>query len=487
MSFDAPADSSNVKLPAEMEIPVLAIRNTVIFPGLVFPISVGRARSVVAVVRAVGEPAIEELSGRGRCVVFRQLRHGETPAMICSEVQRHIDEGRLGGAVSVRDESSGRSTLVVVELRPGTDAEAIKQRLMSHMGHSRAPAYLGVFAQRDPKTDRPDPSDLYQVGTIVEVLRYVEKQKHNVVIKGLARARVKEWLSDGDFLSARLQVYQEPAPSAETLDMMETLRELAQRIIELSPHINNEAQYQVRTPTEPGVLADIVATNLSISSDEKQELLETFDTQERMQKVIALLNKDISIMEVSNKIQTDVKGEMDKAQREYFLREQMKAIQRELGEVDERQEEFEELKRNIKRAKMPKDVEEVAFKELKRMARMSPGAAEYTVSRTYIDWLTELPWSNASVDRHDVVEAEKILDADHFGLEKVKQRILEAEGRHEGPDPVFGRPPRRRQDVAREVGRPRARPEDAPDRARWRARRGRDPRTPPHVHRIDAR
>jgi ATP-dependent Lon protease len=144
-----------------------------------------------------------------------------------------------------------------------------------------------------------------------------------------------------------------------------------------------------------------------------------------MEKVIALLNKEIQVLELSNKIQTEVKGEMDKAQREYFLREQLKAIQKELGEVDERQEEFEELKRAIKRARMPKDVEEVAFKELKRMARMSPGAAEYTVSRTYLDWLTELPWAITSEDRLDVNEAERILDEDHFGLEKVKQRILE--------------------------------------------------------------
>jgi len=144
-----------------------------------------------------------------------------------------------------------------------------------------------------------------------------------------------------------------------------------------------------------------------------------------MEKVIALLNKEIQVLELSNKIQTEVKGEMDKAQREYFLREQLKAIQKELGEVDDRQEEFEELKRNIKKAKMPKDVEKLAFKELKRMARMSPGSAEYTVSRTYIDWLIELPWTNTSKDRLDVNEAEAILDEDHYGLEKVKQRILE--------------------------------------------------------------
>ena len=142
-------------------------------------------------------------------------------------------------------------------------------------------------------------------------------------------------------------------------------------------------------------------------------------------KVIALLNKEIQVLELSNKIQTEVKGEMDKAQREYFLREQLKAIQKELGEVDDRQEEFEELKKGIKKARMPKEVEKVAFKELKRMSRMSPGAAEYTVSRTYIDWLIELPWAVTTEDLMDVNEAGRILDEDHYGLEKVKQRILE--------------------------------------------------------------
>jgi ATP-dependent Lon protease len=228
-----------------------------------------------------------------------------------------------------------------------------------------------------------------------------------------------------EYLVAKLDTFKPEPPTREAEQMMDTLRELAQKIIDLSPQIPAEASFLVRSIDEPGVLADIVASNLNIPPDEKQDLLETFPTRERMQKVIALLNKEIQVLELSNKIQTEVKGEMDKAQREYFLREQLKAIQKELGEVDERQEEFEELKRMIKRAKMPKDVEETAFKELKRMARMSPGAAEYTVSRTYLDWLVELPWSITSKDRLDVNEAERILDEDHYGLEKVKQRILE--------------------------------------------------------------
>ncbi|MEQ1569522.1 MAG: endopeptidase La [Myxococcota bacterium] len=345
MSFDNPTDPASANLPPKLDIPVLAIRNTVIFPVLAFPINVGRSKSMRAVEEAL---ATEE-------------------------------------------------------------------------------RYLGIFAQRDPKTEDPEASDLYQVGTVVKILKMmpVPGNKLNVIIQGLARARIHDWHDSGPFLRAEIETFKPEPGGREAEALMDTLRELAQKIIDLSPAIPAEASFLVRSIDEPGVLADIVASNLNIAPDEKQELLETFSTHERMQKVIALLNKEIQVLELSNKIQTEVKGEMDKAQREYFLREQLKAIQKELGEVDERQEEFEELKRLIKKAKMPKEVEEIAFKELKRMSRMSPGAAEYTVSRTYIDWLCELPWSVTSKDRLDVNEAERILDEDHYGLEKVKQRILE--------------------------------------------------------------
>ena len=346
MAFDNPAGSDSANLPEVLDVPVLAIRNTVIFPVLAFPINVGRPKSVRAVERAL----------------------------------------------------------------------ATEDKL------------LGILAQRDPKTEDPGEDDLYEVGTVVKILKMVKVpgNKLSVIIQGLARVKVDKWEEDSGHLKARLRTYQPDDTSAEDVgELMRNLRELAQKIIDLSPQIPAEASFLVRSIDEPGVLADIVASNLNIPSEEKQELLETFETRERMEKVIAVLNKELQVLELSNKIQTEVKGEMDKAQREYFLREQLKAIQKELGEVDERQEEFEELKRNIKKAKMPREVEKVAFKELKRMSRMSPGAAEYTVSRTYIDWLTELPWSITSDDRLDVNEAEKILDSDHYGLTKVKQRILE--------------------------------------------------------------
>ena len=345
MAFDNPSDSDSPQLPSTLDIPVLAIRNTVIFPVLAFPIHVGRSKSVRAVEEALASP----------------------------------------------------------------------DRL------------LGIVAQRDPKTEEPSQSELYQVGTVVKVLKSVQQidNKLHVFIQGISRARIDQWHEDNNSLRAKMTVVRDEKPSGDVETLMSNLRELAQKLIDLSPQIGPEASFIVRNQEDPGALADIVASNLNIAPEEKQDLLETFSVRERMEKVMALLNKEIQVLELSNKIQTEVKGEMDKAQREYILREQLKAIQKELGEVDDRQEEFEELRRNIKKAKMPKDVEKAAFKELKRMSRMSPGSAEYTVSRTYLDWLVELPWAVTSKDRLDVNEAEKILEADHYGLEKVKQRILE--------------------------------------------------------------
>ena len=278
------------------------------------------------------------------------------------------------------------------------------------------------------KNEDPDTEDLYQVGTVVKILKSVKMpgNKLSVIIQGLARIKVKNWNHTEPYLKAEVEVFEEAAEHPEELNAkMGNLRELAQRIIDLSPQIPSEASFLVRSIDNPGVLADIVASNLGISVEDKQDLLETFDTASRMDKVVALLNKEIQVLELSNKIQSEVKGEMDKAQREYFLREQLKAIQKELGEVDDRQDEFDELKNKIKGAHMPKEVEKVAFKELKRMSRMSPGAAEYTVSRTYIDWLVELPWDKSTEDILDIQMASDILDEDHYGLDKVKKRILE--------------------------------------------------------------
>ncbi len=327
------------------KLPMLAIRNTVIFPVLAFPINVGREKSLASVNEA-------------------------------------MDDERM----------------------------------------------LGIVAQKDGATEDPAPDELYEVGTMVKILKSVKMpgNKLNVIIQGLSRFRILEFTQTEPYLEAKVELIDEEALSGVEVEaLLINLREQAQKLIELSPHIPSEASFLVRSIDNPGILADIVASNLSIGVEEKQGLLEQLAVRERLEQVIALISKEVQVQELSNKIQTEVKGEMDKAQREYFLREQMKAIQKELGEVDERQEEFDELKRAIKRARMPRETEKVAFKELKRMSRMSPGAAEYTVSRTYLDWLVELPWSKSTEDQLDIAQAQEILDEDHYDLTKVKQRILE--------------------------------------------------------------
>ena len=332
-------------LPSELELPVLAIRNTVIFPVLAFPINVGRDKSLKAIEQAMAGDKL-----------------------------------------------------------------------------------LGIVAQRDAKNEDPSTGEVYQTGTVVKILKSVimPGNKLNVIIQGLSRIEIDEWQHTSPYLRAKVTVHEQEVVEGRDFDkLLSSLRELARRIIDLSPHIPSEASFLVRSIDNPGMLADIVATNLSIGVEEKQELLETLDTKARIEQVIVLLQKEIQVLELSNKIQTEVKGEMDKAQREYFLREQLKAIQKELGEVDERQEEFDDLKGAIKKAQMSKEAEEAAYKELKRMARMSPGAAEYTVSRTYLEWLIELPWEIETEDHLDVARAQIILDEDHYDLEKVKQRIVE--------------------------------------------------------------
>lgn len=328
-----------------VEIPLLAIRNTVIFPVLAFPINVGREKSL-----------------------------------------RAVDQSMEG------------------------------DRLM------------GIVAQTDAKIEDPNTGELHAVGTAVKILKSVKMpgNKLNVIIQGISRIKILEYVHTDPYLRARVEMLEEEElKGAEVSALLMNLREEAQRIIELSPHIPSEASFLVKSIDNPAILSDIVASNLSVSLEEKQDLLETLDVKERMEKVVALLTKEIQVLELSNKIQIEVKGEMDKAQREYFLREQMKAIQKELGEVDTQQEEFEDLKRSVKRAKMPREVEKVALKELRRMSRMSPGAAEYTVSRTYLDWLIELPWQVSSDDNLEIKHAQQVLDDDHYGLTKVKKRILE--------------------------------------------------------------
>ena len=206
---------------------------------------------------------------------------------------------------------------------------------------------------------------------------------------------------------------------------MRTILDLLKKVVNLAPYLPDDLQISALNTEDPGKLSDLVASNLNITLAQKQELLETVEVRERLKKLTLYLNKEVEVLELSRKIQSQAATEMGKMQRDYILREQLKAIQKELGEADERTQEVEEFKKKIEAAKMPDEAREAALKEVDRLSKMNPAAAEYIVSRTYLDWLVNLPWSIGTQDNLDIKDAKRVLDEDHYDLEKVKERILE--------------------------------------------------------------
>ncbi|OQX90092.1 MAG: endopeptidase La, partial [Candidatus Coatesbacteria bacterium 4484_99] len=247
-----------------------------------------------------------------------------------------------------------------------------------------------------------------------------------LLVKGLKRFKVKEFVQIEPYLKARIELV---APSYKKTVALEALMRnivtMFQHLVSLAPYLPDELAAVVLNIDEPDHLADFVASYTNFDFNEKQAILEITDPKERFTKLIPLLQKEISILELGAKIRSQVKDELDKGQREFYLREQLKAIKRELGEADEHTQEIKELKKKIMKAKMPKETEKVALKELERLSRIPPQAAEYTVARTYIDWLISIPWSVSTQDNLDIKRAKRILDEDHYDLERVKERILE--------------------------------------------------------------
>ncbi len=287
---------------------------------------------------------------------------------------------------------------------------------------------IGIVSVKNADIEVPNPEDLYTMGCSAHILKMMKLPENHmsVLVQGQSRIHIKEYTQTLPYLKAKIDIIKEEfEKEVETEALMVSIKNLFQKAVELSPHIPAEVGILVMNMDNPGTLADLIASNFNISVGEKQEILEILDIKKRLEKVVSILNKELHVLELGSKIQGELKKEMDKNQREYYLREQLKAIQRELGEEDERTVEVTELKEKIEKSKMPKEVNEVAQKELDRLSKMPPAAAEYTVSRTYLDWLIEVPWSVATEDNLDIDEAQKVLDEDHYGLEKVKKRILE--------------------------------------------------------------
>jgi ATP-dependent Lon protease len=309
-----------------------------------------------------------------------------------------------------------------------------------------------LVSQKDVNVENPSTDDLYTVGTVGTILRMLKLPdgRFKVLVQGLSKARILKFKKKEPFYVGEIEKVTEDKPPKITLEveaLMRNVKELVDKSLALGKSFLPDIIVLIENIEEPGRLADLVASNLGLKSDQAQELLEQADPIERLKKISEVLNREVELLLVQQKIQSDVKGEIDKTQREYFLREQLKAIQKELGEIDEKTEEIMELKDKIKQAKMPDKVEKEAMKQINRLEKMHPDSAEAGTIRTYIDWLVEIPWSKSTRDNLDLKKAKKVLDEDHYDLEKVKERILEYLGvrklksKMKGPIICFSGPP----------------------------------------------
>ncbi len=287
---------------------------------------------------------------------------------------------------------------------------------------------IGLYTQRENQGETNNPQDLYRVGTAATVLKMLRFPDGSVrfLVQGLHRITIKNVVETEPFISAEIEIHDEKDTTSVKIEALKrNVLDLLKKVVDLAPNIPDEIYITSMNQESPSKLADYVASNLNLNIANKQEMLETFNVQERLEKLVQHLNKEVGVLELSQKIQSEAANEMGRMQRDYILREQLKAIRKELGEEDDRSNEIEEFRTKIKDNGLPKLAKEAAEKELDRLAKMNPSAAEYIVSRTYLDWLTTLPWQRSSEEALDITKAEKILNEDHFGLEKVKDRILE--------------------------------------------------------------
>ena len=285
-----------------------------------------------------------------------------------------------------------------------------------------------LAAQRDAKTNNPEPKDIYAigtVGTIIQLLRLPDGTV-KVLVEGKRRVRIKNFLPSDSFFTVQIEEIPEDASSiVETQALVRSVKSTFETYVKLNKRIPPEILMRVSTIENPSELADIIVAQLNLKLEEKQKVLEILDAGKRLEHLLNTMTGEIEILEVEKKIRSRVKKQMERSQKEYYLNEQMQAIQKELGEKDDYQEELRELEEKAKKKKMSKEASEKIMKEIKKLKMMSPMSAEATVVRNYIDWILALPWQEYAQERHDISFAEKVLDEDHWGLEKVKERVLE--------------------------------------------------------------
>lgn len=288
---------------------------------------------------------------------------------------------------------------------------------------------IGLIAQQDGRVEEPGFDDLFRWGTAAMILKKFKMPdgSEQMIVQGLYRFEVDKFTKNDPYFEAVIRQNNDKGDqdNIEIEALCNNIKNVFQKIVDHTPYLTNEHRVMVLNTEEPTKLADVIASQVNFSVSEKQQVLEMLDVKERLEKIHYLLNKELQILELGSKIQDEVQGELNKTQRHYYLREQLKAIKKELGEYEDEGSEAEELRERLEKAKMPKNVKEVAEKELNRLSRMSPMASEFTVTRTYLDWLLEMPWLKSTKDQLSVKKAEQILNEDHYGLEKVKKRILE--------------------------------------------------------------
>ena len=316
--------------------------------------------------------------------------------------------------------------------------------------------YIVVVAQEDGSIEDPKSSDLYAYGTLAQVLKVFDMPDNSksAIVQGISRVKILDYTNQEPYFSAAVESMEdEPITDGLEVDALAAnLRQAFDELMKVAPNLTEEHSGMLKNIQKPNRLTDRAISVITISNQEKQEILEELNVKKRIEKALNLISREIQRIKLGEEIQSEVHDEITKTQREYYLREQMKAIKKELGE-DEGSVETKELEDKLKAAKMPEDAEKVAMKELDRLSRIPTQSPEYNVSRTYIEWLSDLPWSESTDDRIDLKEAKKILDDDHYGLDKVKERIIEylavrnlkqkkdPDGRVRGPILCFGGPP----------------------------------------------
>jgi ATP-dependent Lon protease len=286
-----------------------------------------------------------------------------------------------------------------------------------------------LVAQKNSAEDSPTPEDIYKVGTVASIMRMLKLAdgRVKILVQGLAKGEIESYLKEQPFFEAKIRKIVEPAVqdvSIEVEALMRNVKEKIEQILNLK-NLPPEIVMVTDNISDAGVLADLVASNLRLKIEESQGILEIFDAVTRLKKVNDLLSRELELSTVQARIQNQAKEEMSKTQRDYFLREQLKQIQQELGEGDERAEEIKDLKKQIEKAKMPLEAKREAEKQLKRLEQMHPESSEASLVRTYLDWLVDIPWSKRTKDNQNIKKAQQVLDEDHYDLEKVKERILE--------------------------------------------------------------